>query len=118
VGLIIAEGIAMTLTIRAVYEGGVLRPMEPLALPEGQSVAVIITTKEPAAPPLRAPTPTEEDYARRIKAAKSLEEMHAIMETAPPAPNETYDIVEMINESRRLTGFRMPDSDSMGEARE
>jgi len=65
----------MTLTIQAVYEGGVLRPVEPLALPEGETVQVTIARTTPPRRALRAPTPEEEDYARRIKAAKSLEEM-------------------------------------------
>ena len=34
--------IPMKITVRAVYENGVLRPVEPLALPEGESVAVTI----------------------------------------------------------------------------
>jgi len=36
-----------------------------------------------------------------------LDEMHAVMETAPASPD--FDIVALINESRRLTGFRAPD---------
>jgi predicted DNA-binding antitoxin AbrB/MazE fold protein/predicted nucleic acid-binding protein len=73
----------MMLTTQAVYEGGVLRPVEPLTLPEGKTVDVIITETKLAGPPGRAPTPAEEDYARRIKAAKSLAEMHAVMATHP-----------------------------------
>ena len=103
----------MTRTIRAVYEGGVLRPIEPLALAEGETVDVTVAETKLVGSSLPAPTPEEEDYARRIKAAKSLEEMHAVMATAPPSPN--YDIVTMINESRRLTGFRMPDPESAQE---
>ena len=105
----------MMLTIRAVYEGGVLRPLEPLTLPEGETVEVTIAKANPGGSPQRAPTPEEEDYARRIKAAKSLDEMFAVMETAPPSPDDTYDIVKMINESRRRTGFRMPDPDPAAE---
>ncbi len=103
----------MRMTIRAVYQGGLLRPDQPLPLAEGETVEVSIATAKPAGAVLRPPTPEEEDYARRIKAAKSLEEMFAIMETAPPSPE--YDIVSMINESRRLSGFRMPDPNPAGE---
>ena len=103
----------MTLTVQAVYEGGVLRPVQPLALNEGETVEVTIVKAKPAGWTMRPPTPEEEDYARRLKAAKSLKEMYAVMETAPPSPD--YDIVAMINESRRLTGFRMPDPDPAGE---
>jgi predicted DNA-binding antitoxin AbrB/MazE fold protein len=105
----------MTMTIRAVYQGGVLRPVEPLALPEGETVEVTIARTKLVGPPLRAPTPAEEDYARRLKAAQSLDEMYAVMATAPSSPDDPYDIVSWINESRRLTGFRMPDPDPVGE---
>jgi len=50
-----------------------------------------------------------------VNRSKSLEEMFAIMETAPSSPDDTYDIGTMIDESRRLTGFRLPDSDPAGE---
>ncbi len=31
----------MTITVRAVYEGGVLRPIEPIALNEGETLMTI-----------------------------------------------------------------------------
>src|SRR5205085_5459392 len=99
--MISRRAFSMTLTIRAVYEGGILRPLEPLTLPEGETVEVTIAKVNLGGSPLRAPTPEEEDYARRMKAAKSLEEMYAVMETAPSSPDDTYDIIKMINESRR-----------------
>ena len=99
----------MSMTFRAVYECGVLRPIQPLALSEGETVDVTIAQKEPPGPLLRAPNPAEEDYARRISAAKSLQEMFAIMAMAPSSPEDEFDIIEEVNESRRLTGFRMPD---------
>jgi predicted DNA-binding antitoxin AbrB/MazE fold protein len=105
----------MRMTVRAIYQGGMLRLDQPLPLAEGETVEVTVTTAKPAGPALRPPTPEEEDYARRLKAAKSLEEMHAVMATAPVSPDDTYDIVALINESRRLTGFRMPDPNPAGE---
>ena len=36
----------MTTTIEAVYEKGVLRPLTPLALPEGQHVQVFVAAEE------------------------------------------------------------------------
>jgi predicted DNA-binding antitoxin AbrB/MazE fold protein len=108
----------MTMTVRAVYAGGVLRPVQPLALDEGEVVEVIVARTKPAGQALRPPTPEEEDYARRLKAAKSLEEMYAVMATAPPLPDDMDDLVTLINESRRLTGFRMPDpGPAEGESR-
>ena len=81
----------MTITIRAVYENGVLRPVEPLALPEGETVDVTIATTDPARPVLRTPTRAEADYARRTRAAHSLDELYAVMATAPGLP-EGYDL--------------------------
>ncbi len=97
----------MTITVRAIYENGVLRPVEPLRLPEGEAVDVTIATTQATAPSLRAPTPEEEDYRRRIKAAKSLDEMYAIMTTAPRLP-EGYDLTESLNANRKATGERLP----------
>jgi len=102
----------MTITVRAVYEKGVLRPVEPLALPEGEAVDVTIATTKPAGPVLRTPTPAEEDYARRIKAAQSLDEMYVIMATAPRLP-EGYDLCRALGANRTATGERVlfPESD-------
>ena len=107
----------MAMTVRAVYEGGVLRPVQPLALAEGETVELTIASTRRSGPPSRAPTPAEEDYARRIRAAQSQEELDAIMATAPPSPEDTVDLVARLNESRRLTGFRMPDPEPAGEER-
>jgi predicted DNA-binding antitoxin AbrB/MazE fold protein len=97
----------LTITVRAVYEHGVLRPVEPLSLPEGEAVDVTIATAEPAGPVLRPPTPTEKDYAHRIKAARSLEEIFAVMATAPGLP-EGYDLIQALNANRTATGERPP----------
>lgn len=51
----------MTISVRAIGEFGVLRPVELLTVSEGLAVDVIITTTQVAPPPLRAPTPEEED---------------------------------------------------------
>ncbi len=101
----------MTTIIQAVYADGVLRPTKPLALPEGESVDVIVTRINLPKPQVRGPTLPEEDYAQRIKAAKSLNEMYAIMATAPLTSKDDFDIFKEINQTRQLTGFRMPDTD-------
>jgi predicted DNA-binding antitoxin AbrB/MazE fold protein len=95
----------MTMTVQAVYTGGVLRPVQPLALAEGETVEVTISPAKSAGPQLRPPTPEEEDYARRVKAARSLEEMLAALTTAPPLP-DGYDLCEALNANRRATGER------------
>ncbi len=97
----------MTITVRAIYEHGVLRPVEPLALPEGEAVDLTIATTQAAMSTLRAPTLDEEDYTRRIKAAKSLDEVYAIMATAPRLP-EGYDLSHALSANRKATGERLP----------
>ena len=97
----------MTITVRAIYEHGVLRPVEPLALPEGEAVDVTIATTKPAAPIMRAPTPDEEDYTRQIKAAQvPRRRMYAVMATAPRLP-EGYDLSRALNANREATGERL-----------
>ncbi len=51
----------MTLTVRAVYERGVLCPVEPLALAEGETVDVTIADTQLVGPSLPAPTSAAED---------------------------------------------------------
>jgi predicted DNA-binding antitoxin AbrB/MazE fold protein len=96
----------MTIMVRAVYENGVLRPVEPLGLPEGVTVSVTITSAGPALPVIRRPSSEEECYARRLKAARSLDEMFTVMENAPRMP-EGYDLGAALNANRRLSGERL-----------
>lgn len=105
----------MNTIVEAIFENGVLRPTMPLALAEGERVNVLITPLPSRDSRLRAPTHAEGDYARRIGAARSLEEMHAVMASAPPSPDDDIDIPSALDASRRLTGFREPDSESAGE---
>jgi predicted DNA-binding antitoxin AbrB/MazE fold protein len=46
----------MDLTVEAIYEDGVLKPTQPIALPEGTHVSVVIT---PTETPSAAKTPAE-----------------------------------------------------------
>jgi predicted DNA-binding antitoxin AbrB/MazE fold protein len=96
----------MTFTIQAVYAGGVFHPIQPLALADGETVELTISSTKSLGPNLRPPTPEEEDYSRRIKAARSLEEMLTTLESAPPLP-EGYDLSQALNENRRDTGERL-----------
>jgi predicted DNA-binding antitoxin AbrB/MazE fold protein len=87
----------MTQTVT--YTGGVLRPATPLPLAEGETVVVTIT--RPAPPPAL----TEEEALRRIREAKTLEELFAAMNaSAALEPDDGYDLCEALNENRRLSG--------------
>ncbi len=56
----------MKITIRATYEGGILRPIRPLSLAEGESVELtLVTTNEVE------PTPSEDEAVKQIKTARN-----------------------------------------------
>lgn len=88
----------MTQTVTATYSSGVLRPATPLPLAEGETVQITVTTPVPVPPPL-----TEEEAVRRIKEAKTLEELFAAANAAAALePDDGYDLCEALNENRRL----------------
>jgi predicted DNA-binding antitoxin AbrB/MazE fold protein len=96
----------MTITIR-VYTGGVLRPVQPLALAEGETVEVTV------APAATAPALTpvsEDDIIRRIQASKTYHEWLEFTKLLPP-DDGGYDIVKALDENRRWSGERplLPD---------
>ncbi|MDB5313316.1 MAG: hypothetical protein JWO38_7518 [Gemmataceae bacterium] len=93
-------------TVLAVYENGVLRPTEPLDLAEGQEVQLTVYPRPPLQAP-RPPTPEEQEYISRLKTAKTLQEMFAVMESAPPLPGDGYDLYKALNDNRRATGERL-----------
>ena len=101
------------ISVLAIYEKGVLRPTEPLDLQEGQRVQLSVYPQL-SLQPLPSPTPEEEDYARRVKAAKSLEELYAVMLTAPPLP-EGYDLSAALNANRLAIGEPLLFSDLSSE---
>jgi predicted DNA-binding antitoxin AbrB/MazE fold protein len=96
----------MTITVRALYENGVLRPMEPLALAEGDTVYVTVATTESPGPIARAPSDSEQEYVRRVKAAQTLDELLALMGTAPPLPGG-FDLCDALNANRKAMGERL-----------
>ncbi len=96
----------MTIMVRAVYENGVLRPVEPLALPEGVTVALTITAAGPFHTVMRPPSQEEESYSRRLRAARSLDEMFAVMANAPRLP-AGYDLGAALNANRKAVGERL-----------
>ena len=95
----------MFTSVRAVYENGVLRPDRPLPFAEGTAIDV-----------LASPAPPEDDALRRMRSAKSLEELFAIWESLPPEQDDGYDPCRALNENRRLEGRPpvYPDLDAEG----
>ena len=77
----------MTMTVRATYEGGVLRPAQPLELAEGDSVDVTIVPA-PAAPPM-----SEDELLEKINACQSYDEWMELMDKVP-LDDGGYDIVK------------------------
>src|SRR5437867_4471004 len=92
-------------TVLAVYEGGVLRPTQPLPFGEGETDEVTVAKSKPL--------PSPDEWARRIHDAKNIQEWVALA-NACPTTEPGFDIVKGIDESRQSTGFRMPDSEPNG----
>jgi predicted DNA-binding antitoxin AbrB/MazE fold protein len=84
----------VTQTTTAVYENGVLRPVQPLALADGATVQLTVST------PAR---PGDEELIAMMKAAKSPEELFALANAHPTAP-PGYDLCEALDENRRRDG--------------
>lgn len=89
----------MTTTVRAVYSGGVLRPVQPLALAEGATVDVTVATTSVAS------QLSEDEIVRRIQACTSYHEWLEVTKLLPP-DDGGYDIVQALDENRRWSGDR------------
>jgi len=70
-------------TVRAIYEKGLLRPLQPLNLRERQTVRIQIMPEEPARP--EEPTDEGERLVQRLVAAGLMRPRPKI-ETPPPDP--------------------------------
>jgi predicted DNA-binding antitoxin AbrB/MazE fold protein len=57
----------MTRNLQAVYEKGVLRPLEPLDLREQQVVNVTITDEAPGAAPSSPPELSPEEWVKALR---------------------------------------------------
>ena len=78
----------MTKHLQAVYEGGVLRPLEPLGLREQQLVNVTITDETPAEPWLDAECLAE--LGQEADDSVSLEEVRAALAKIPGSLTEDF----------------------------
>ena len=97
----------MTITVRAIYEHGVLRPVEPLALPEGEAVDVTIATTQAAMQPCERRLLTRKITRDASRPPSPWHEVYAIMATAPGLP-EGYDLSHALSANRKATGERLP----------
>lgn len=90
------------ISVTAVYENGVLRPTTPLELREGQTVEV--TVSDPPQPM------TFEEWKEKMQATKTFREWADLAGACPATDDDPdYDIVKAINETRKVTGFRVVD---------
>jgi predicted DNA-binding antitoxin AbrB/MazE fold protein len=88
----------MSMTIRAVYAGGVLHPSVPLGIAEGATVEITIA-------PAAAVSPADEGLIQRIQACKSYDEWLEVTKSLPP-DDGGYDIAKALDENRRWSGER------------
>ncbi len=98
----------MTTTVRAVYQGGLLCPLQPIELAEGETVDVTVSPAREAAPP----PISEEEFLRRVKECKSYHEWFELTKLLPP-DDGGYDIVKALDANRRWSGERplLPDEE-------
>lgn len=81
----------MTVSTTAVYENGVLRPVRPLDLKDGQTVQLTV-----------APRPSDEEIVAMMKAARTPEELFAIANTYMTGSDDGYDYLKALDENRRV----------------
>jgi predicted DNA-binding antitoxin AbrB/MazE fold protein len=84
----------MTTTTLAVYENGVLRPVQPLPFAEGETVAIAVSRAEKLSPPF--PRAEAEGSLRN---AKTLTELFEAFESTPE-PIDGYDLLKALDENR------------------
>lgn len=88
------------MTVRAIFEHGVLRPITPLALKEGESVQITIQSNGKEAQQL-----SEDEITRRLKDAGTIQEWLDATQLLPD-DDGGYDILKALNENRLRTGER------------
>jgi len=89
-------------TILAVYENGLLRPVKPLPLPEGETVEITLARIKDG------PSAQKEEQAvERIRAARTLEDWIAAA-NATPVEEDGYDLLRALQENRQSSGDQRP----------
>lgn len=90
----------MTISVRAVYERGVLRPVRPLPFDEGETVDLTIGKPEPPRLP-----PCDDQVVSRLQAATTIADWVEATKLLPP-DDGGYDIVKALNDNRIWSGER------------
>ena len=88
----------MTMTVRAVFERGVLRPEQPLVLDEGETVEVTVVKTKPAAQAVG-----DAEVTQRLGAAQTVAEWVAATKLLPP-DDGGYGVVKALNDNRTWSG--------------
>jgi predicted DNA-binding antitoxin AbrB/MazE fold protein len=100
-----SEEPAMATSVLAVYENGVLRPVQPLPLAEGETVEITVAPVRSA-----SSAQADEEAIRRIRAARTVAEWVEATKLLP-ADDGGYDILQALNANRMRSGERplLPD---------
>lgn len=88
----------MSMTVRAVYQGGVFRPDRPLALDERQTVDLTIAKSA-----TEAVSASDEETAVRLESAATIVQWLEATKLLP-ADDGGYDIVSALNQNRIWSG--------------
>jgi predicted DNA-binding antitoxin AbrB/MazE fold protein len=87
----------MAIKVQAVYEGGVLRPLQQLALHEGETVEVtVVKTRVDA-------SSNAGDVSQRLLSARTIAEWVEATKLLP-SDDGGYDILKALNNNRRWSG--------------
>lgn len=78
----------MTHRVRAIYEGGVLRPLEPLPLAEQRVVEVVVSDDDFKTPPARFVS--AEEYSRYADDSVTLEQVRRSLAKIPGSLAEDF----------------------------
>lgn len=108
-------------TIQAIYEGGVFRPTEPVALKEGERVRLNVVS--PVQPDPKSVlgfrsqfSPEQRDLLRRIADAKTDGERASAFQESlllfPDEPDDDYDLMAHLELNRAMSGERPLDPES------
>jgi predicted DNA-binding antitoxin AbrB/MazE fold protein len=88
----------MTTTVLAVYQNGVLRPVQPLPFAEGETVEITLSRPKTLSPAL-----SEAEAIQRIETAQTVDEWAAASNAAPET-EDGYDLLQALDENRKRSG--------------